>query len=174
MKNHSAYKAKLFSKQWWLRWLLLCYFSVVFGAVVGTVWAFSRTDEQFIFNATDSVEGYVFMLGGSGTPYRGALIAFQPPKNDFYRHIKFIKYVAGIPGDRVTRRGREFFINDKFIGVAKEFSKKGAPLKASEPGVIPHGKVFVWTPHPDSFDSRYAQISLLDQKNIIGFVSRFF
>jgi len=34
----------------------------------------------------------------------------------------FVKIAAGIPGDRVTRIGRAYYINDAFVGVAKTHS----------------------------------------------------
>jgi conjugal transfer pilin signal peptidase TrbI len=34
--------------------------------------------------------------------------------------------------------------------------------------MIPQGKYFVWTPHIDSYDSRYDEIGLVDERTIIG------
>ena len=68
------------------------------------------------FNATDSVEGTVFLIVKDSVPPKGGLVAFWPPENDFYHNIWFVKYLKGVPGDRVDRQGRLFFINGELYG----------------------------------------------------------
>lgn len=124
---------------------------------------------QLAFNYTDSVNGYLFVIVKDKTyPKPGDLIAFFPPENQFYSHGRFIKYVKGVQGDIVDKKGLNFYINNQFIGAAKGFSLTGIPLESSEAGVIPPGKLFVWTPHHDSFDSRYKEIGWIDQNRLIG------
>lgn len=124
---------------------------------------------QIAFNYTDSISGYLFLIVKDKTyPKKGDLIAFYPPDNQFYSHARFIKYVKGVQGDVVDKKGLNFYINNQFIGAAKGFSLTGIPLESSEAGIIPPGKVFVWTPHHDSFDSRYKEIGWIDQDRFIG------
>jgi hypothetical protein len=59
-------------------------------------------------------------------------------------------------------------VSGKQIGVIKGWSKKSEPLSAIHSGIIPGGKFFAYTPHIDSFDSRYQEIGLIDEKDIIG------
>ncbi|UDF05765.1 S26 family signal peptidase [Asticcacaulis sp. AND118] len=71
-------------------------------------------------------------------------------------------------GDEVVVRGRDFYINGRFVGQAKTHDQKGAAVQMSTSGLIPPDKYFVVTPHRDSFDSRYALVGLIDRKALIG------
>ena len=82
--------------------------------------------------------------------------------------IKFIKLAGGLPGDVIDVHKKEIFINKNSIGLIKPYSKKGEPLNAVASGKIPQGKFFAYTPHKDSFDSRYKEIGLINEKDIIG------
>ncbi len=82
--------------------------------------------------------------------------------------IKFIKLVGGLPGDVIDVHKKEIFINKNSIGLIKPYSKKGEPLHAVASSKIPQGKFFAYTPHKDSFDSRYKEIGLINEKDIIG------
>lgn len=123
---------------------------------------------------TESVPGYVFLIIKNRMPMRDDYVAFMPPPNKFYKNIRFIKYLGGMPGDKVTQEGRHFFINGKYIGYAKETAMSGDSLEVSGSGVIPEKKYFVRGTHPDSFDSRYKDIGLIDEKNILGTAYRIF
>lgn len=133
---------------------------------------------KFGFNAvSDSVDGYVFVIVKGADPGRGELIAFWPPDNRFYKNIWFVKYVKGVAGDLVERRGaesREFYINGEFVGRAKKESANGSPLEASEGGLISEGSYFVWTSHERSFDSRYEDIGWISKDSLIGRAYRIF
>lgn len=84
---------------------------------------------------------------------------------------RFVKYVAGVPGDVVTHIGQDVYVNDKHIGTAKLFggpNQEGEPLDMSRPGVIPLNHFFLYTPYEDSFDSRYRYVGLVDKRSILG------
>lgn len=120
-------------------------------------------------NGTKSVDGYLFLIVKNQPPVKGDLAAFWPPKNRFYnKKLWFVKYVVGAGGDRVSSDGRKFHINGQYVGTAKEFSKDGAELQPGITGVIPDGYYFMWTQHPDSFDSRYEDIGWISKDHIIG------
>lgn len=137
------------------------------GFVVLLAWGVSPF-VKLGFNATDSVDGLVFLIVKDSVPPKGGLVAFWPPENAFYHNIWFVKYLKGVPGDRVERQGRLFYINGESMGYAKPASSSGVALRPSGGGVIPQGFYFVWTPHADSFDSRYAQIGWIPQNRLIG------
>lgn len=124
------------------------------------------------FNITDSVSGVVFLILKKEVPVKGELAAFYPPPNDFYKRHYFVKYVSGVAGDQVIRRGASFYINDgireTYVGDAKPRSRSGVALQASTGGLIPDGFVYVSTPHKDSFDSRYQQIGWISEASIMG------
>lgn len=89
--------------------------------------------------------------------HRGDYIQFKWHGGGPYpKDLAFVKQVRGVPGDIVTVEGRQVFVNGELVAVAKDVSKRGEPLAVGPSGVIPPGHYFVWTPHADSLDSRYA------------------
>ena len=79
-----------------------------------------------------------------------------------------IKIVGGVAGDQVTVKNEKVYINDRLIGGLKSafFNKK--PVTPIKSMVIPKGKIFVYTPHPMSLDSRYEEMGLIDNSQILG------
>jgi conjugative transfer signal peptidase TraF len=78
--------------------------------------------------------------------------------------IRAIKRVGCDEGETLSRRGRDFFCEEEFLGHAKERSQKGEPLAPFQfSGKIPPGEVFLVGDHPDSFDSRY--FGLVEKSN---------
>jgi signal peptidase I/conjugal transfer pilin signal peptidase TrbI len=52
--------------------------------------------------------------------------------------------------------GKRFFCNGEFLGVAKDYSRKGEKMQFfAFNGKIPRGFMFVMGEHKDSYDSRY-------------------
>jgi conjugal transfer pilin signal peptidase TrbI len=107
------------------------------------------------------------------TPKKGELVAFYPPANPRYPgRMWFVKVIRGVEGDCVSKRGgdhgAQFQINGETLAWAKPETLKGEPLLAGPTGCLPAGKIFVWTPHPDSYDSRYAEIGWIDQSRVSG------
>lgn len=121
-------------------------------------------------NVTDSLNDHVFVtIKGDFTPERGDKMAYRwHGGGGFPEGSIFVKVVRGVPGDVVTRQGRDFFVNGNYVGTAKEISKTGKPLEAGPVGVIPPGHYYVATPHPDSLDSRYALSGWIKQDTIKG------
>ena len=78
--------------------------------------------------------------------------------------IRAIKRVGCDEGETLSRRRRDFFCEEEFLGHAKKRSQKGEPLAPFLfSGKIPPGEVFLVGDHPDSFDSRY--FGLVDKSN---------
>lgn len=125
------------------------------------------------FNNSESLPGSIFLVIKNGEINRGDLVAFYPPKNPNYK-TWFVKYLVGLPGDKVREYNRDFFINDRFIGRAKEYSKQGIKLEKTTSRVIEKGFFFMWTPHKDSYDSRYQDIGLIPSDRVIGRAIRIF
>jgi conjugal transfer pilin signal peptidase TrbI len=139
-----------------------------FAAIILLLWGLSPLG-HFAINGVKSIKGTIFFVVKGQTPMHGDIAAFYPPKGNLYPdEMWFGKYVAGMAGDEVSVDGRDFYINGHFIGHAKPFSSSGIPLEMSSPGVIPGGYYFMWTDHEDSYDSRYADIDLIHQKNVFG------
>lgn len=125
---------------------------------------------RFSVNLTDSLPNWAFLVDRHDrAPERGQLVAFAPPPNPWFRPgAIFAKEVVGVPGDVVERRGRAFWIGGRFVGRAKDRARDGSPVEPGPVGVIPAGRYFVMTDHPDSLDSRYAEIGWIGRDRIIG------
>lgn len=82
--------------------------------------------------------------------------------------LAFGKIVKGMPGDVVTRKGLDFYINGKYVATAKERATTGQPLNPGPTGVIPPGRYFVYAPNPNSLDSRYEITGWIRQERVIG------
>lgn len=84
----------------------------------------------------------------------------------------FVKYLIGIPGDRIEVDGDRVYLTTARgrldMGRCKPASRHGAPLTPIEPQVIPPGMVYVWAPHVDALDSRYAVMGLVPRSAIVG------
>jgi conjugal transfer pilin signal peptidase TrbI len=125
---------------------------------------------RFALNETDSLPYWAFIADqAQRSPRRGQLVVFIPPPNPFYpTGMAFGKIVGGAPGDLVERRGQAFFVNGRFVGVAKTHAQDGRAVAPGPVGRIPAGRYFVYTPHKDSLDSRYAVIGWIPQRRILG------
>ena len=126
---------------------------------------------NFVFgiNSSGSLPIRVFLIHKGKQPARGQYVAFRWNAGEPHREgTTFVKILAGVPGDRVTRVDRNFFVNGEFVGSAKTHGLSGAPLEAAPSGVIPLGRYFVHAPHPDSLDSRYQIPGLVTERQIIG------
>lgn len=164
-------------RQWRLRrfrfrlFRLLCGVGIVFGVL-----ALFQPVAYFSWNITDSLSGHVYLVVTVHKAERGQLVHFIPPSNPIYpAEMRFTKYRVGLPGDVITHKGREMFINGVSLGKAVEATRYGGrPLAMIPDGLIPQGYSFVWTPHPRSYDSRYAEIGLIADAQIIGRAYRLF
>ena len=100
----------------------------------------------------------------------GDYIAFRTDKRvlPYYRPgVIFGKRVIGVPGDRLEVKGRDFYINGRWIARARETDSLGNPAPLFKyNGRIPEGCYFVLGHHPRSFDSRYW--GFVYKKAIIG------
>jgi conjugal transfer pilin signal peptidase TrbI len=127
--------------------------------------------QHFVFglNASPSLP-YTLFLVHKGEPIaRGQLMAFRWHGAGPYREgVTFVKIAAGVPGDRVTRLGRAFYVNGDFVGVAKTHTRLGHVLEASNAGILPPGYYYAAATHPDSLDSRYRLTGWIPEERIIG------
>ncbi len=125
---------------------------------------------QFALNETDSLPNWAFFIDKSQTlPDRGQFFEFIAPPNPYYpAGFRFTKRVAGVPGDIVSIKGREFFINGQSVGEAKREDKEGRVAIMADGGIIPPRRYFMMTPSRDSLDSRYAVIGLIEASRLVG------
>lgn len=127
---------------------------------------------QFVrlgLNVTESLPDRWFIIIKGAPIQKGNYAAYRWHGGGPYQAgAEFTKIVAGVQGDEVEERNREFFINGRPVGVAKTVSRKGVPLEVGPTGTIPQGQYYMMTPHPDSLDSRYALSGWIREEEIIG------
>ena len=127
--------------------------------------------QRLIINLSSSLPYKLFFATFGKLPNsRDQIFLFTAKNNILYQADQvFIKRVGGLPGDVITIKDHDFYINNQRIGKAKEYALEGQKLTmASIACVIPKGKYFAYTSHKDSYDSKYQEIGLIDEKNIIG------
>lgn len=135
--------------------------SVMLLIAIGSPWLITNIDE--------SLPGRLYRIERGTIPGKNEIAALHVPANPYYPEgAPFLKVIRGVPGDRVSRQGQAFYINGRFIGHAKVKTRGELPLTPGPTGVIPSGRYFVWTPHPDSYDSRYGEIGWVDGRLILG------
>ena len=113
----------------------------------------------FRWNVSESLPGKLYAgLTWKFTPKRGDIVSFDQP--GFAAPI--VKVVVGVSEDNVDLLMGHVSVNGSDRGIVLDKSpRSGKPLKAIQPGKIPEGYVYVWAPHPESYDSRYADIGLI-------------
>ena len=120
-------------------------------------------------NATESLPQRLFLIERGEQPHQGDFVAFRWQGGGTYpAGSTFIKIVAGVPGDVVTRVDGRYFVNGQSVGRAKSVSRQGILLQPGPTGTVPAGFYYVRAPHPDSLDSRYALTGWVSKSQIIG------
>ena len=131
---------------------------------------------KFLLNGTESLPGYLFILHKNYLPKSIDDKAFFNKENSFYPDKVFLKKVAGFAGDTIVIIDRNIWVYSSkenryiYVGYAKEQTKLGEKLEiiSDSPLVLQDKQYYVYTPHPDSLDSRYKAIGLVEQKQILG------
>jgi conjugal transfer pilin signal peptidase TrbI len=137
------------------------------AAVAGGAWFHSHY--ALGLNATHSLPGTLYLIERGALPQRGEHVAFRWAGGGPYpAGVTFIKVLAGQPGDTVARDGATFIVAGTPLGQAKPASRRGEPLEPGPTGTLPKGRYFVFAPHPDSLDSRYAITGWIAGEQIIG------
>ena len=128
----------------------------------------------FFINQSESLPNWAFLVEKNSAPARGDYVFFRLPRTPLTvahfgeKPAPFGKLVYGMPGDVVTRVGNQVFVNGKPFMRTKPLTRTGEPLTPGPTGVVPRGCYFVGTPHPDGFDSRYADIGFVCRSAILG------
>ena len=126
-----------------------------------------------VTNIDDSLPGLFYQIERGTLPARGEVAALRVPANPYYPiDAPFLKIVKGLPGDRVMRIKERVYVNGEYVGIAKPFTRRGNPLTPGPTGVIPPGRYFIWTPHPDSYDSRYGEVGWIKAERFLGTAKR--
>lgn len=144
------------------RWAL-----VYVGLAAIAVWFHAHY--AFGLNASPSLPHRLFLIHKGEMPGRGDFVAFRWAGGGPYpAGVTFIKVLAGVPGDEVTRDREGFHVNGAAVGVPKPVSRQGQALEPGPTGRIPEGRYYVQAGHPDSLDSRYRLTGWIHASQIIG------
>ena len=125
------------------------------------------------FTLTESMPWHLVLVEKAApTPAslkRGDLVAWLWQGGLIYPEgAVFLKVVKGLPGDQVLTVGRDFYVNGEYVGRAKAVSRLGQTLVANQTGTVPAGHYYLYAPHRDSLDSRYAATGYVAHERILG------
>ena len=147
--------------------------AVAIAATIMVIGWILQANFQLVVNRSESLPIRSVLILKGKLPYKvDQIFVFKVKNNPHYpnQEKEFIKLAGGFAGDeiKVKLSEREVYVTDRLIGVAKAESLKGLPLTMINAGTIPIHKFFAYTPHKDSLDSRYQDLGLVDEKDIIG------
>ena len=119
-------------------------------------------------NASWSDDAWGYLVLPAGTPDIGDAVLFDPPEGVGAK-VPYLKTVRGLPGAIVTvDADRTVRVDGVAVGVAKSHALDGRALEAIAPGAVPPGHYYLHADHPDSHDSRYAEIGTVPRARILG------
>lgn len=155
------------------RWVLFAIFALVWVLAVMRLFVHHTPVVPVLINWTPSIPYRVVYVDYFDRSLgRGDLIVYtfegQAAERDYpgLRHQPFFKRIAGLPGDAVTVKDREVFVNGVRVGRAKTQTFDRRPLEPIDSTVIPPGFLYVQGTSPDSFDSRYRSSGLVRQQDV--------
>ena len=124
---------------------------------------------SFGINAGASLPHTLFIIHKGAAIHRGDYVAFRWHGGGPYpAGVTFLKVAAGIPGDRVTRIDRDYFVSGRYVGTAKSHGRDGKALVPMRGGVLGADEYYVSAFHPDSLDSRYNLTGWIVKSDLIG------
>lgn len=123
-----------------------------------------------IINRSDSLAfKWVLIEKGRMPSKKGDIFAFWTDGGGLYRDKRiFVKKLVSNKGSLIKIDGDEVNIDGVFMGRIKKYLSSGRELNAIEQKIVKKGQYFAFAPHPKSFDSRYKEIGLINEKDIIG------
>ena len=137
-------------------------------AALAALWLGAASRVHVNASWSDEAWGYAaFPLFGEDLKI-GDRVLFEPPEA-LGSPVPYLKTVRGLPGMTVAvAEDGTIRLDGEPVGRAKTHALDGRPLAAVAPGVIPAGHYFLHADHPDSYDSRYAEIGLVSRARILG------
>lgn len=134
---------------------------------------------RLAYNESGSLPGTLFLVRAGDLPAcgpdKGEHVQFQMSADArWYTGERLLKVAKGCPGDVVRIVDRKVYINDWLAGEAVPALQDGTPMEMIAAGPIPEGYFYMWASHPSSFDSRYAEFSVISSQQIIGAATRIF
>ena len=132
---------------------------------LGILWLLAASRVHMNTSWSDGAWGYL-ALPLIGDPALGDPVLFDPP-DAVGAGVAYLKTVRGLPGMTVAvDANRTVAVGGVALGRAKTHALDGRPLEAVAPGTVPDGHYYLHGGHPDSHDSRYAEIGLVPHERI--------
>jgi len=124
---------------------------------------------QFSINRSESLPGRIYLIEVDKQPACGDVFALDIEEGaPHYAGKRLLKIALGCAGSVVTVYDRHIFVDGHETGVAKRYSNTGDPLESGQGGTLPENTWFAWTPHIDSYDSRYASFGWVTLDRLVG------
>ena len=120
-------------------------------------------------NRDESLRSKVYLSFPSTRFGLGEYVVFPAPETPITKgkDLVFLKRIECVPGDRVIRKGREFYCLH-YLGRALEESKTGHALEPADfEGEIPQNCYWVRGDNPRSYDSRYFGLTCRPQRKAL-------
>ena len=134
-------------------------------ALFAALWLLAASRVHVNASWSDGAWGYL-AVPILGEPALGDVVLFDPPAG-VGADVPYLKTVRGLPGASVQVWGDgAVSVDGLVLGIAKTEARDGRPLEAVAPGTVPGGHYFLHGPHPDSHDSRYAEIGFVPRGRI--------
>ena len=154
------FKQRTANPRWWVGLAIM--------AVFAALWLGAASRVHVNASWSDEAWGYAaFPLFGQD-PKIGDRVLFEPPAG-LSTPVPYLKTVRGVPGMTVAvGQDKTVYLDGVAVGRAKAHALDGRALETIAPGVIPPGHYFLHAGHPDSHDSRYAEIGLVPRDRILG------
>ena len=136
--------------------------------LLAALWLVAASRVHVNASWSDGAWGYAVLPLLGQDPMPGDLVLFDPPDAVGSR-IPYLKTVRGVPGMEVAvGPDGTVLLDGAPVARAKSRARDGRPLEAVSPGTIPPGRFYLHADHPDSHDSRYAEIGLVPRERILG------
>ena len=136
---------------------------------IASLWLFACSRVYVNASWSDPAWGY-FLLPLYRDPGPGDRVLFDPPlAGSGTPWPPYMKTVFGTPGMGILASDEGVWVGGEYAGRAKKTALDGRQLKSIGAGAIPPGRYYLHADHPDSHDSRYAEIGLVRRDRILGF-----
>ncbi len=138
---------------------------LVWTMILTGAWWFALSHVYVNAGWSDDAWGY-FRLPLTGDPRLDEKVFCDPPAAAG-SPVPYLKTVRGLPGAVIAvDEDGTVRIDGVAAGRAKPRALDGRPLTPIAPGTIPADRYYLHADHPDSHDSRYAEIGLVPRSRI--------
>lgn len=136
------------------------------GAAIATLFWIGSQHYSIAYNYTLSIPFKVMLVDlARKEGKRGEYLVYKKP---LLSSIPYVKKIGGIEGDFVWKGGTRMYVRGKPLGDIKTVSLEGRILEPGPCGKIPRGYYYVTGAHRDSYDSRYAKMGWVHEKEVVG------